>query len=316
MTRFAISMGSNLGDRIGHLRRATQQLSDAASVQAVSSLYETEPVGGPEQDPYLNAVVVVETQLVGHDLLAILHGIEADHGREREIQWGPRTLDLDIVASDGHPIDDHPDLVIPHPRAAVRRFVLEPLAEVWPDVTLAGGFTAADSLSLVTDQEVDLLARSWLDESGGQGPYWVGAQVFAFAAIGVAIVREGSLPEAVALPRIVGAFLLVVGVGIMLWSARSLGPSLSAFPETVPGGALVEGGPYRWIRHPIYTAVVAIFLGTSAVVAAPTAAVLSMLLLGFFAAKAGYEERQLRISYPQYASYRSRVRARFVPMLF
>lgn len=316
MTRYAISMGSNLGDRIGHLRKAIHDLSNSVSVEAVSSLYESEPVGGPEQDPYLNAVVLVETRLNGHDLLGLLHRIEADHDRERTVHWGPRTLDLDLVVSDGDPVDDPPDLVIPHPRATERRFVLQPLAEVWPDSSFAGGSTTRDALATATDQQVDLLSRSWLGESGGQGPYWVGAQLTAFAAIGVAIILEGSLPGALEPVRIAGAFLLVLGIALMIWSVRNLGRSLSAFPETVPGGALVETGPYRWVRHPIYTAVVAVMAGASILLAAPTAAVLSMLLIVFFAAKAGYEERQLRISYPTYGAYRSRVRARFVPKLF
>jgi 2-amino-4-hydroxy-6-hydroxymethyldihydropteridine diphosphokinase len=315
MTRFAISMGSNLGDRIGHLRGAIHELSKLVSVEAVSSLFETEPVGGPEQDPYLNAVAVVETHRDGHDLLGLLQGIEADHGREREVRWGPRTLDLDLVAYDGDPITD-PDLVIPHPRAAERRFVLEPLAELWPGAAVGGATTAGDALERVSDQNIDLLARSWMDESGGQGRYWVGAQIVAFVVIGFAIVRDGSLPADLSLLRIVGAFLLVSGFVVMFWGARALGRGLTAVPEPVPGADLIEVGPYQWVRHPIYTAVVAVLSGTSALFASPTGVMLSVLLFLFFAAKAGYEERQLRISYPQYASYRSRVRARFVPKLF
>jgi 2-amino-4-hydroxy-6-hydroxymethyldihydropteridine diphosphokinase len=316
MTRFAISMGSNLGDRIGHLRGAIRELSNLVSVEAVSSLYETEPVGGPEQDPYLNAVAVVQTDRNGHDLLEVLQGIEADHGREREVRWGPRTLDLDLVAYDGSPIDDHPDLVIPHPRAAERRFVLEPLAEVWPGVAVNGAATANHALERVADQNIDLLARSWVEESVGQGRLWVGAQLVAFAAIGVVIIGEGSLPADLSPLRIGGAILLVSGFVVMVWSARALGRGLTAVPEPVPGADLVVTGPYRWVRHPIYTAVVAVLSGTSALLAAPTGAILSFLLFGFFAAKAGYEERRLRISYPQYASYRSRVRARFVPKIY
>jgi 2-amino-4-hydroxy-6-hydroxymethyldihydropteridine diphosphokinase len=316
MTRFAISMGSNLGDRIWHLRGAIRELSNFVTVEAISSIYETEPLGGPEQDPYLNAVAVVETQRNGHDLLEVLQGIEADHGREREVHWGPRTLDLDLVAHDGDPITDDPHLMIPHPRAAERRFVLEPLAEVWPGVAVGGAVVAGDALERVSDQNIDLLARSWMDESGVQGRYWVGAQIVVFVAIGIAIVREGSLPADLSPPRIVGTLLLVSGFVLMFWSARALGSGLTAVPEPVPGADLVETGPYRWVRHPIYTAVVAVLSGTAALFASPTGVMLSLLLFLFFAAKAGYEERRLRISYPQYSSYRSRVRARFVPKLF
>jgi 2-amino-4-hydroxy-6-hydroxymethyldihydropteridine diphosphokinase len=164
MTRFAIALGSNVGARLDHLRRAVAELARLGSVAAVSGVYETEPVGGPAQDPYLNAVAVLDTTSEPHDLLEALHRIEADHGRVREVPWGPRTLDLDIVASDGGPVRD-PDLEIPHPRAAERRFVLEPLCEVWPQAIVAEGLTAATARTLVGDQEVSRLAEVlWEDE--------------------------------------------------------------------------------------------------------------------------------------------------------
>jgi 2-amino-4-hydroxy-6-hydroxymethyldihydropteridine diphosphokinase len=164
MTRFAIALGSNVGARLDHLRRAVAELDRLGSVDAVSGVYETEPVGGPAQDPYLNAVAVLDTTSGPHDLLKALHGIEDGHGRVREVRWGPRTLDLDIVASDGGPVRD-PDLEIPHPRAAERRFVLEPLCEVWPEAIMAEGLTAATARTLVSDQEVSRLAAVlWEDE--------------------------------------------------------------------------------------------------------------------------------------------------------
>jgi protein-S-isoprenylcysteine O-methyltransferase Ste14 len=183
-------------------------------------------------------------------------------------------------------------------------------------VAVNGAATANHALERVADQNIDLLARSWVEESVGQGRLWVGAQLVAFAAIGVVIIGEGSLPADLCPLRIGGAILLVSGFVVMVWSARALGRGLTAVPEPVPGADLVVTGPYRWVRHPIYTAVVAVLSGTSALLAAPTGAILSFLLFGFFAAKAGYEERRLRISYPQYASYRSRVRARFVPKIY
>ncbi|MGH8947391.1 MAG: 2-amino-4-hydroxy-6-hydroxymethyldihydropteridine diphosphokinase, partial [Acidimicrobiia bacterium] len=131
MTRFAIALGSNEGARLDHMRHAVGELRDLGTIEAISGLYETEPVGGPAQDPYLNAVAILDTTSEPHELLVGLHRIEAGHGRVRDIHWGPRTLDLDIVASDGGSIRA-PDLEIPHPRAAERRFVLEPLCEVWP----------------------------------------------------------------------------------------------------------------------------------------------------------------------------------------
>ena len=164
MTRFAIALGSNVGARLDHLRRAVAELEQLGSVDAVSGFYETEPVGGPAQDTYLNAVAVLDTTSEPHDLLKALHRIEADHARVREVRWGPRTLDLDIVASDGEPVRD-PDLEIPHPRAAERRFVLEPLCEVWPEAIVAEGLTATTARTLVSDQDVTRLAGiSWDDE--------------------------------------------------------------------------------------------------------------------------------------------------------
>ncbi len=313
MTRFAISMGSNLGDRIGHLRRAIDELSESVSIEAVSSLYETAPVGGPGQDPYLNAVVVVATETDPHALLALLHRIEVGQGRTREVHWGPRTLDLDIVATDGDRVDDGPELIVPHPRAGERRFVLEPLVEVWPDAEL-GRATACQHLAQLEGQDVDYLTREWVTASR-QGRIWVGAQLVGFALIGLAVVWQGALPETVTTWSIGGAILAVAGVGLMLWSARSLGRNLTALPEPAAGGGLVSSGPYRWVRHPMYTAVVSLFLGVSFLFATSAGAILSALLVGFFAFKSEYEERQLRIAYPGYGSYLERVPGRFLPSL-
>ncbi|MGF1616451.1 MAG: 2-amino-4-hydroxy-6-hydroxymethyldihydropteridine diphosphokinase [Acidimicrobiia bacterium] len=313
MTRFAVSMGSNLGDRVGHLRLAIDELSENASIESVSSLYETAPVGGPDQGPYLNAVVVLETETDAHSLLALLHRIESGRGRTREVHWGPRTLDLDIVATDGDPVDDGPGLIVPHPRAVERRFVLEPLAEVWPEADL-GGATAGLRLASLEGQEVDHLAREWVTESR-RGRIWVGAQLVAFALIGVAIVGQGTLPESITPWRASGAILAVAGLGLMLWSARSLGRNLTALPEPVTGGELVTSGPYRWVRHPMYTAVLFLFLGVAFLFDSIAGMVLSALLIAFFSFKSRYEERQLRISYPGYGSYLERVPGRFLPSL-
>lgn len=156
MTRFAVALGSNLGDRRGHLTTAVAELGEFVDVLRVSSLYETEPVGGPEQDRYLNAVVVFETDLRPEEVLAELQAIEAAHDRERGVRWGPRTLDLDLVATDGEPVATA-SLVVPHPRSGERRFVLEPLAEVWPEAVVSGGATAIEALSHVMDQTVERL---------------------------------------------------------------------------------------------------------------------------------------------------------------
>ena len=134
MTRALLGLGSNVGDRAGHLRTAIATLS---GVTAVSAVYETEPVGGPDQGPYLNVVVAIDTDLDPRALLGVCHRIESAAGRVRDVRWGPRTLDVDILWIDGVTVDQ-PDLEIPHPRMWQRRFVLEPLAEVAPDLLPEG----------------------------------------------------------------------------------------------------------------------------------------------------------------------------------
>ncbi len=128
MTRAFLGLGSNLGDRRAHLRAAIASLP---RVVAVSDVYETDPVGGPEQGRYLNLVVEIDTDLDPHALLGICHRIESAAGRVRDVRWGPRTLDVDILWIDGVTVDA-PDLQVPHPRMGERRFVLEPLSELDP----------------------------------------------------------------------------------------------------------------------------------------------------------------------------------------
>ena len=131
MTRALLGLGSNLGDRERYLRDAVASLG---SVVAVSSTYETEPVGGPDgQGPYLNLVVELDTDLTPRQLLGVCHRLESAAGRVREERWGPRTLDVDILWMDGVTVAE-PDLEIPHPRMRQRAFVMAPLAEIAPDV--------------------------------------------------------------------------------------------------------------------------------------------------------------------------------------
>jgi 2-amino-4-hydroxy-6-hydroxymethyldihydropteridine diphosphokinase len=152
VTRVAIGLGSNLGDRLDHLTQAFDELGSLGTVTHVSSIYETAPVGGPEQGDYLNAVVLLETDVGPRAILDELLCIERSHGRARRERWGPRTLDLDLLVYDGVTVDE-PGLTVPHPRIAERRFVLEPLAEVWPGAPLEGG-TAGDLMAEVADQDV------------------------------------------------------------------------------------------------------------------------------------------------------------------
>jgi 2-amino-4-hydroxy-6-hydroxymethyldihydropteridine diphosphokinase len=145
--RAFVGLGSNLGDRWSHLRRAVDQLraGSRAPVTAVSRVYETEPVGGPEgQGPYLN--VVVELALSpGTDpyrLLEECRRLEAAAGRVRSARWGPRTLDADVLWIDGVALQE-PELTVPHPRWRDRRFVVAPLGELAPD--LVDDATLADA---------------------------------------------------------------------------------------------------------------------------------------------------------------------------
>ncbi|NBU17538.1 MAG: 2-amino-4-hydroxy-6-hydroxymethyldihydropteridine diphosphokinase, partial [Actinobacteria bacterium] len=128
--RAIIALGSNLGDRAAYLRFGLERLSN---VVAQSQVFETDPVGGPEnQGPYLNMAAVVDTDLDPFALLRRLLQIEAEAQRVRKVRWGPRTLDLDLLFYDDYTIDSE-ELTVPHPRFAERRFVLEPLSEVAPE---------------------------------------------------------------------------------------------------------------------------------------------------------------------------------------
>jgi 2-amino-4-hydroxy-6-hydroxymethyldihydropteridine diphosphokinase len=142
-----LGLGSNQGNRLVTLQGAVDALAETAEVRvvAVSGVYETDPVGGPEQPDFLNAVAVAETTLTAHALLERVHAIEQQFGRVRSQRWGPRTLDIDVVALGEEVIDD-PDLVVPHPRAAERAFVLVPWVEADPSASLPGRGPVADIL--------------------------------------------------------------------------------------------------------------------------------------------------------------------------
>ncbi|MDF1477488.1 2-amino-4-hydroxy-6-hydroxymethyldihydropteridine diphosphokinase [Leifsonia sp. H3M29-4] len=138
-----LALGSNLGDREATIRAAVHEIGELPGVVlvAASGLVETpalKPEGVDTDAPaYLNAVVAVTTLLDPHELLEALHGIERHHGRVRDIQWGDRTLDLDIITF-GRETINSPGLTVPHPRAADRDFVLAPWAQIDPDAELPG----------------------------------------------------------------------------------------------------------------------------------------------------------------------------------
>lgn len=159
--RVALGLGSNLGERQSLMAHAlaTLRAEPGVDVVAVSSLVETDPVGGPAQPDYLNAVVVVETTLPPLEVLALAQRCEQDAARARTERWGPRTLDVDVLAYDAVAQDD-PVLTLPHPRARERAFVLVPWAEVDPDFELSGR-TVAEWADAVGREGVRASGLGW-----------------------------------------------------------------------------------------------------------------------------------------------------------
>jgi len=132
-TTVYLSLGSNLGDRAGNLREAIRRLGALGTVTATSDLYESEPVEVAGEQPwYVNCVVALRTELDGPDLLGRALQIERDMGRYRQVDKAPRTIDIDIVFF-GNSVIETPELSVPHPAFARRRFVLQPLAQIAPD---------------------------------------------------------------------------------------------------------------------------------------------------------------------------------------
>ncbi len=133
MTKIAyLSLGSNLGNREDHLKQAIASLGRIGKIQSVSSFYETEPVEFTEQPVFLNCVVALQTTISPSELIGRVLEVERSLGRERVQKKGPRTIDVDILLY-GNWVIESPELTIPHPGMALRRFVLAPLAEIAPD---------------------------------------------------------------------------------------------------------------------------------------------------------------------------------------
>jgi 2-amino-4-hydroxy-6-hydroxymethyldihydropteridine diphosphokinase len=156
VTRAVLSLGANLGDRAGAIRAAIAALKDDGLV-ARSTLYETPPWGPVEQPPYLNAVVVVRGPRDAAGWLARAQDLEQAAGRTREVRWGPRTLDVDVITvtgDDGTPVlSDDPRLTLPHPRAHERAFVLLPWATLEPGAVLPGKGRVTDLLAALPADE-------------------------------------------------------------------------------------------------------------------------------------------------------------------
>ncbi|SDO92042.1 2-amino-4-hydroxy-6-hydroxymethyldihydropteridinediphosphokinase [Klenkia soli] len=162
MTRAVLSLGANLGDRAGTLRTALQTLAGQGLV-ARSVLYETPPWGPVEQPPFLNAVAVVRGDRDAAGWLALAHELEQVAGRTREVRWGARTLDVDVVTvtgDDGVPVlSDDPALTLPHPRAHERAFVLVPWLALDPAAELPGHGRARDLLADLPVEDVEGVVR-------------------------------------------------------------------------------------------------------------------------------------------------------------
>jgi 2-amino-4-hydroxy-6-hydroxymethyldihydropteridine diphosphokinase len=147
MPRIFVGLGSNLGDRERNIREAVERLRKIGAVR-LSTLRDTDPVGVADQPNFLNAVAELSSELPARELLDRLLEIERELGRDRakEGRWGPRTIDLDLLLY-GDEVIDEPGLTLPHPRLAERRFVLEPLHELAPDLVLPDGRRIKDLLA-------------------------------------------------------------------------------------------------------------------------------------------------------------------------
>ncbi len=154
-----IALGSNLGGRLENLQRGLEVLcGDGLDCFAVSAVFQTAPVGGPDQDDFLNAVLLARSSLPARAILERCQRAEAALGRVRAVRFGPRTLDVDIIAC-GTEVSADPELTLPHPRAHERAFVLAPWLDVAPDAYLPGRGQVAELLAAVADQGVRRMPR-------------------------------------------------------------------------------------------------------------------------------------------------------------
>lgn len=317
MTRAAVALGSNLGERLDHLRFAIEAMAGLGKVLSVSGLYETAPIGGPEQSDYLNAVAVLETTLPPEQLLLALHEIEAQRGRERTVHWGARTLDLDLLLY-GSTVVDSEACTVPHPRLVERRFVIEPLVEAWPEVQLPDGTPVAGLLPEVAGQELTSLGPFWENDVlpggfHGKGGWWVVVQFVLIAAVGVGLAAGGpALPGGTVL-RGVGVVLSLLGIGQAFLGVIQLGDRLTPFPEPLDGGGVIHGGVYSIVRHPIYGGITEGLIGISLFQKSAFGLVLASVAGAFFWLKAGREEHRLARRFPHYNDYRAGTRARLIP---
>ena len=153
--RVAFGLGANLGSPLDALQGVVNALAADPGLRDVkaSSVYRTRPVGGVEQPDFLNAVVIADTDLLPADLLTLAHRVEQLFGRTRDVRWGPRTLDVDVLAL-GHVVSDDPLIVLPHPRAHERAFVVVPWAEVDPQASVPGYGSVASLARALSPEDI------------------------------------------------------------------------------------------------------------------------------------------------------------------
>ncbi len=148
--KIVFSLGSNLGDREDNIESAITELNNLVEITHVSTFLETDPVGGPKQPQYINAVAIAEGDLDPEQLMKEVLAIEMKLGRVRDVKWGPRTIDIDIIVIDDLTINS-PGLTLPHPWAHTRYFVLEPWLEIDPQAEIPGKGLVADLVASLED---------------------------------------------------------------------------------------------------------------------------------------------------------------------
>ncbi len=171
-----IGFGSNIDDRLSYIQSAITALSETerTTLQSVSSLYKTAPVGNEAQDDFLNGVVSIKTHISPHSLLHTLKQIETDIGRQHRTRWGPREIDMDILIYDDLCLQT-PDLIIPHPEMHLRRFVLVPLAEIASDLVHPVFEMTIQSLLNQLDDDKSVEKTDYIFSSGILDPDTVGS---------------------------------------------------------------------------------------------------------------------------------------------
>lgn len=176
MTRAVLSAGSNMGDTVAHLSAVVRALAD--ELVAVSGVYATPPWGGVEQADFHNITLIAEGPRTARDWLEVCRELERDADRVRDIRWGPRTLDVDVISvDDGGPVrSDDPELTLPHPRAAQRAFVLAPWLEIDPDArlwTASGERPIAELIAELPGDEVAAVTPILPGAAAPTMPGWV-----------------------------------------------------------------------------------------------------------------------------------------------